>query len=81
LLAGSDIVVSAVHDVIPGILQLYNEVVVLPPNETPKEIADEPKRDALQDCIGAIDGTHLLVSIRSGEYRQAAWRGKEKKLT
>jgi hypothetical protein len=81
LLAESDTTASAVHEVIPGLLQLYNEVVVLPPNETPEEITGEPKRDALQDCIGAIDGTHLPVSIRGGEDRQAAWRGKEKRLT
>jgi predicted Zn-dependent protease with MMP-like domain len=51
---------SAVHEVIPGLLQLYEELVVLLPNETPDEIADDPKNDVLHDCIGTIDGTQML---------------------
>jgi hypothetical protein len=68
----------AVYEVLPGLLKLHKEVVRLPQNFTPEEIADDPKRyPFFADCIGALDGTHLPVFIRGGYIRQAPWRGRK----
>ena len=81
MLAESNAVFSAIYEVILGLLQLYNEIVVLPPNKMPDEILELSKCDALLDCIGAIDGTHLPIIIKGGEDTQVPWRDKAQKLT
>jgi hypothetical protein len=71
----------AVHEVLPGLLKLHKEVVELPQNVTLDEIAEDPKRyPFFGDCIGALDGTHLPVSIK-GYKKQAPWRGRKGGLT
>ena len=60
------------YAVLPGLLKLYKEVVKLPKNQTPDNIVDDPKRyPFFADCIGALDGTHLPVSIKGGYKEQA----------
>jgi len=72
----------AVYEVLPGLLKLYKEVVRLPKNVTLEEIAEDPKRyPFFADCIGALDGTYLPISIKGGYTKQAPWRGRKGGLT
>ena len=62
----------AVYEVLPGLLKLYKEVVRLPKNSTLEEITNNPKQyPFFADCIGALNGTYLLISIPGGYTRQA----------
>lgn len=48
------------------LVRLYSEVVKLPPNETYAELRNNTKAyPYLKGCVGAIDGTHILVKLRS----------------
>ena len=70
------------YAVLPGLLKLHKEVVKLPKNQTPDNIVDDPKRyPFFADCIGALDGTHLPVSIKGGYKEQAPWRNRKGCLT
>ncbi|KAK5772816.1 hypothetical protein PVK06_049113 [Gossypium arboreum] len=50
--------------VLRAILKLYKPVIRLPYESTPNEIRNNPMfYPYFKDCIGALDGTHVLVSI------------------
>ena len=60
----------AVYKVLPGLLKLYKEVIWLPKNFTPEEIADDSKwYPFFTNYIGALNSTYLLVSVTSGYTR------------
>ena len=66
------------YKVLPSLLKLYKEVVRLPINSTPEEITNNPKRyPFFADCIRALDGTHLPISVPGGYIRQAPWRRRK----
>jgi hypothetical protein len=58
---------SVVYKVIPGLLQLYNEIVVLPPNKALYEILELFKYNTLLDYISVINSIHLPVVIKGGK--------------
>jgi len=61
---------------------LHKELVNLPKNTTPDNIVDDPKQyPFFADCIRALNGTHLPITIKGGYKRQAPWRGRKDILT
>jgi len=67
-----------VYKVLPSLLKLYKEVVQLPRNFTLEEIANNPKQyPFFADCIRALNGTYLPISVAGGYIRQAPWRGRK----
>jgi hypothetical protein len=56
---------------------LYEKTVQIPPAEYSQEsLAENPKRwPFFQGCIGALDGTHLPISISSSQ--QGMWRNRK----
>lgn len=59
------------HQVLDAVLGLKNQYIKLPTENAPLplEIASNPKfYPFFKDCIGAIDGTHLPVTIAEGDH-------------
>jgi hypothetical protein len=55
------------HAVLQAVLQLYKTVIKLPTSETPLSpiIADDPKYSPyFENCVGALDGTHIAVHVK-----------------
>jgi len=78
----ADFIYKAVYKVLCGLVQLHKKVVKLPLNYTLDKVADDPKRyPFFADCIGALNSTHLPVSIKGGYKRQAPWRSRKGGLT
>ena len=65
------------HQVLKGMLLLHQELVQLPPNQTPKAMSEEPKARFLIDAIGALDGTHLPIFIRDSEPRKPTFQNRK----
>lgn len=56
------------HSVLEALLVLYTNFVLFPSTAIPPEITKNPKMfPYFKDCIGAIDGTHILARVRTTE--------------
>jgi hypothetical protein len=58
---------------------LYRETVRLPPNTIPDAIREKGYLPYFKDCRGAVDGTHIPISIP--ESKQAPWRNRKGQIT
>jgi hypothetical protein len=73
--AGSTIS-TIVQEVATVVLRMKSAVITLPGPELPKEISDKPKFfPYFKDCIGAIDGTHIMAVVAPAEER--AYRNRK----
>lgn len=54
---------------------LYREVVRLPPNTVPNSIREKSYHSYFEDCRGAVDGTHIPISVP--ESNQTPWRNRK----
>jgi hypothetical protein len=73
---------SCFHEVLDALLILYSYVVNLPASDTPlsPRIADNPKYTPyFDDCIGALDGTHIAAYVPITE--QARYRNRKGTLS
>jgi hypothetical protein len=72
--------ISAIfYEVLKGMLTLHCAVILPALNETPEEIAEDPKHCFFADCIGALDGCHIPICIPPTEYGQ--WRNQKQVVT
>jgi hypothetical protein len=59
------------HEVLDGLVVLYKDVVAPTPLSTPDAIVQNPFwASYFQDCVGALDGTHLPLFVRADEQRR-----------
>jgi hypothetical protein len=73
---------SCFHEVLDTLLILYSSIVILPASDTPlsPRIADNLKYTPyFNDCIGALDGTHIAAYVSTTE--QARYRNRKGTLS
>jgi hypothetical protein len=70
LLVEFNAISSTVYKVILSLLQLYNKIIILPPNKMLDKILESPKYNTLLDCISVIDGIYLPIAIKGKEDTQ-----------
>ena len=64
-----------VHEVLEGLIMLYDEVVKLPTGNEDLHLRLQESRFApFSDCIGAIDGTHFKIHLKG---LPVAWRNRK----
>lgn len=64
------------HEVLNALCKLHKDIVKLPPNQTPERVESDDKMwPFFADCIGALDGSHIPISVP--EAQQAAWRNRK----
>jgi hypothetical protein len=74
----TDTISRSFHSILDALVQLHKEVVRQPESHdpTPTEIVENPKLfPFFQDCIGAVDGTHVHAFIPAAE--AGPWRNRK----
>jgi hypothetical protein len=64
---------STISIIVKEMCQVFEEVqhllFIKPSNQTPANIANNPKFIEFSDCIGALDGCHVSASTNNGTFR------------
>lgn len=72
----TDTVSHAFHEVLDILCRLHKDIVKLPPNRCPNRIESDNKMwPFFTDCIGALDGSHIPISVPEAEH--GAWRNRK----
>lgn len=78
---GLEVVSKAFNEVLLGLVQLFRHIVTVPEPDAPvpEEIADNARFHYFEDCIGALDGSHIPAWIRLDQ--QPAFRNRKQTIS